>query len=104
MALLQHSSGTTGLKRRWLSHHSIQRHAISYGEKLELSDDDVMVSWLPLYHDMGLMACMIVPAYWRIPIVQIDPHEWVAKPTELFSLIEKYNGTLSCCQISRSNY
>ena len=96
IALLQHSSGTTGSKKGVaLSHAAIEKHAISYASAIELVEEDIIVSWLPLYHDMGLMACMIMPAYFAIPVVHIDPFEWVGQPHVLFEAIEEYSGTLS---------
>ena len=96
VALLQHSSGTTGLKKGVaLSFEAIEKHALSYSSSIGLSDSDSIVSWLPLYHDMGLMACMIVPAYFAIPVSHLDPFDWVVNPESLFEVIEQNNGTLS---------
>ena len=53
VALLQHSSGTTGLQKGVaLSHQSVFNQLESYQAALEIKKDDVIVSWLPLYHDM----------------------------------------------------
>src|SRR5207244_3058234 len=53
--VLQHSSGTTGLQKPvMLSHKAILDHVKSYGQALQLREEDKIVSWLPLYHDMGL--------------------------------------------------
>src|SRR5262249_49473942 len=55
--LLQHPSGTTGLQRAVvLSHRAVLGHVRRYGEAIRLSAADKVVSWLPLYHDMGLIA------------------------------------------------
>ena len=62
--LLQHSSGTTGLhKGVMLSHGAVWRHAESYNQTLKMSADDVVATWLPLYHDMGFIACFIMPLW-----------------------------------------
>src|SRR5687768_6465592 len=62
IVLLQHSSGTTGLQKGVaLSHQSVFNQLDAYGKALSLSDDDVIVSWLPLYHDMGLIAGFLIP-------------------------------------------
>jgi fatty-acyl-CoA synthase len=95
IALLQHSSGTTGLKKGVaLSARAIIAQCDSYGRSLALTRDDVIVSWLPLYHDMGLIACMILPAYFGLPTVHIDPLLWVGKPRLLFDSIAEERGTL----------
>ena len=96
IALLQHSSGTTGLKKGVaLSFDAIVKHADSYSSAIKLGIDDRIISWLPLYHDMGLMACMIMPSYTATPVIQLSPFEWVGKPHLLFDAIEKYSGTLT---------
>ncbi len=95
VVLLQHSSGTTGLKKGVaLSNKAVAFHAERYGESLSVGEDDVVGSWLPLYHDMGLMACMLMPAYLGIPIVQMDPFRWVAAPDKFLNVLESYQATL----------
>ena len=57
IVLLQHSSGTTGLQKGVaLSHQAVFNQLDAYSRALNLNDNDVIVSWLPLYHDMGLIA------------------------------------------------
>lgn len=81
IALLQHSSGTTGLKKGVaLSFDAIAAQIDSYADALQLGPTDVLASWLPLYHDMGLIACCITPAYLGIPVAQMDAFEWLARP------------------------
>jgi len=61
-AFLQHSSGSTGLQKGvMLSHRAVLNQLASYGAAIKLKPDDVIVSWLPLYHDMGLIAAFIMP-------------------------------------------
>lgn len=96
IALLQHSSGTTDLKKGvCLSHRSVLAQAQAYGTAIELSPDDVIVSWLPLYHDMGLMACFILPLVNGVPVVMVDPFVWVRQPHLLLAAIEAFGGTLT---------
>lgn len=95
IALLQHSSGTTGLKKGVaLSYDAIVAQIESYGGAIGIGGEDVIVSWLPLYHDMGLIACAVMPAYFGVPTVQIDPFYWLARPALLFEAITRYSGTL----------
>src|SRR5690606_38009160 len=55
-AFLQHSSGSTGLQKGvMLSHAAVLNQVAAYSTAIELTPDDVIVSWLPLYHDMGLI-------------------------------------------------
>jgi acyl-CoA synthetase (AMP-forming)/AMP-acid ligase II len=96
IGLLQHSSGTTGLKKGVaLTYRAIAAQLDSYAAAINLQDDDVIVSWLPLYHDMGLIACFMLPIYRGIPIVHLDPFEWLARPGSLFECIERWRGTIS---------
>jgi acyl-CoA synthetase (AMP-forming)/AMP-acid ligase II len=94
--LLQHSSGTTGLQKAVvLSHRAVLTHLEHYGRSIQLSPDDKVVSWLPLYHDMGLIAAFHLPLAWGIPSVQIDPFEWVQNPAVLMQAISGERGTIS---------
>jgi fatty-acyl-CoA synthase len=96
IVLLQHSSGTTGLQKGVaLSHHAVFNQLESYSEALAVSGQDVIVSWLPLYHDMGLIAGFIMPILRRMPLVLMSPMEWVRAPAKLMQAITKYRGTLA---------
>lgn len=95
IVLLQHSSGTTGLQKGVaLSHQSVFNQLDAYGQALKLNDEDVVVSWLPLYHDMGLIAGFIMPVLSGIPLVLMSPFDWVRAPYRLMQSISKYRGTL----------
>jgi fatty-acyl-CoA synthase len=94
--LLQHSSGTTGLQKAVvLSNRAILEHARTYSGAIHLSPDDRVVSWLPLYHDMGLIAAFHVPLVAGVPTVQLDPFEWVQFPSLLLEQISSERGTLT---------
>lgn len=94
VALLQHSSGTTGLKKGVaLSHSAIAGQLGSYSAALALREDDVIVSWLPLYHDMGLVACLLLPTWSGTPFVHLDAFEWVAQPLHLLDHVVRSRGT-----------
>ncbi len=94
-ALLQHSSGTTGLQKPVvLSHRAILNHVRFYGESISLSDKDKIASWLPLYHDMGLIAAFHIPLAYGITSVQISPFEWVIAPVLLLEAITKEKASL----------
>ncbi len=94
--LLQHSSGTTGLQKPvTLSHRAVLEHVRRYGESIALSRSDRVVSWLPLYHDMGLIAALHLPLASGIPTIQLDPFEWVVAPIILLDAIHRERGTLT---------
>ncbi len=95
LPILQHSSGTTALKKGvMLSHEAILTQVESYAEAIAATADDVTVSWLPLYHDMGLVACSLTPMILGQTIVLLDPFEWVARPGTLLESISQHGGTL----------
>jgi fatty-acyl-CoA synthase len=95
VALLQHSSGTTGLQKGVaLSHRAVMNHNRAYAERMRLTRDDVIVSWLPLYHDMGFVACFLLPLLARVPFVELSPFDWVLRPVSLFEQIHKHGATL----------
>jgi acyl-CoA synthetase (AMP-forming)/AMP-acid ligase II len=94
--LLQHSSGTTGLQKPvLLSHRAVLQHVRHYAEAIALNESDKIVSWLPLYHDMGLIAAFHLPLAFGIPTVQIDPFEWVLAPSLLLEAVTREHGTIS---------
>jgi fatty-acyl-CoA synthase len=95
IAFLQHSSGTTGLQKGVaLSHRAVLNQIASYSDALALNDRDVIVSWLPLYHDMGLIAGFLLPLLQGVPLVLMSPFDWVQHPALLFRAIHDYRGTL----------
>ena len=94
-AFLQHSSGSTGLQKGvMLSHGSVLNQIAAYSAAIRLSPDDVIVSWLPLYHDMGLIAGFVLPIVQGIPLVLMSPFHWVADPQILLRAIQEYRGTI----------
>jgi acyl-CoA synthetase (AMP-forming)/AMP-acid ligase II len=96
IVLLQHSSGTTGLQKGVaLSHQAVMNQLDTYAQTLKLNEKDVIVSWLPLYHDMGLIAGFLMPILLRVPLVLLSPFEWVRAPYKLMQAVTRYQGTLS---------
>ena len=96
LVLLQHSSGSTGLKKGVaLSNRAVLQQIRNYAPTLRLAKDDGVVSWLPLYHDMGLIACTILPAVTGVPVTAISPLQWVTRPSVLLKAISDYRCTLT---------
>lgn len=96
IVLLQHSSGSTGLQKGVaLSHRAVFNQLNAYALALGLSERDVIVSWLPLYHDMGLIASFVMPVLRRVPLVLMSPFDWVRAPARLMHAISRYRGTLT---------
>lgn len=96
IVFLQHSSGTTGLKKGVaISHRSLLNQLESYRQAIRLTSDDVIVSWLPLYHDMGLIAGFLMPVLEGVPLVLMSPFDWVKAPYRLMQAVTRYRGTLT---------
>lgn len=95
IAFLQHSSGTTGLQKGVaLSHRAVLNQVAAYADALQMRPDDVIASWLPLYHDMGLIAGFVMPLVQGIPLVLMSPFHWVREPRVLLRALTHYGGTL----------
>lgn len=96
ICLLQHSSGTTGLQKGVaLSHQAVLNQVDVYGRVIGMSPADVVVSWLPLYHDMGLIAGFLMPLLVNAPLVLMSPFDWVRAPARLLQAVTRHRGTLS---------
>ena len=96
IVLLQHSSGTTGLQKGVaLSHQAVFNQLGAYGKALNLNEQDVIASWLPLYHDMGLIAGFLMPILSGVPLVLSSPFDWVRAPYRLMQSVTKYKATIS---------
>lgn len=94
IVLLQHSSGSTGLQKGVaLSHRAVLNQIVAYAPTIGLSASDTIVSWLPLYHDMGLIACFVMPVVMGTRLVLLSPFEWVRGPARLFGAVSKFGGT-----------
>ncbi len=95
IAFLQHSSGTTGLQKGVaLSHTAVLNQLAAYNRAISLCENDVIVSWLPLYHDMGLIAGFLLPLTLGVPLVLMSPFDWVSHPALLLRAIHDHGGTL----------
>src|SRR6185312_2837867 len=95
-AFLQYSSGTTGIKKGVaVSHRALLWQIDAYATAIGAGPEDRIVSWLPLYHDMGLIACLFLPLLRRIPLVAMSPFHWVRTPSLWTDAVTQHRGTLS---------
>jgi acyl-CoA synthetase (AMP-forming)/AMP-acid ligase II len=96
IVLLQHSSGTTGLQKGVaLSHRAVLNQLDAYTQALRMTPEDVIVSWLPLYHDMGLIAGFLLPILAGIKLVLLSPFDWTRAPWRLLRAVSEHRGTLT---------
>jgi acyl-CoA synthetase (AMP-forming)/AMP-acid ligase II/acyl carrier protein len=96
VALMQYTSGSTGdPKGVVLSHANLLANIRAMGEVLEAGSYDVFVSWLPLYHDMGLIGAWLGSLYYGAPAVFMPPLAFLADPGRWLRAIGRYRATLS---------
>lgn len=96
LALMQYTSGSTGQpKGVELSHANLLANIRAMGKALRVNEHDVFVSWLPLYHDMGLIGAWMGSLYFGLPLVVMSPLAFIARPQRWLWAIHRYSGTLS---------
>jgi acyl carrier protein len=95
-ALIQYTSGSTGdPKGVVLSHANLLANIRSIGRAIDASSADVMVSWLPLYHDMGLIGAWLGSLYFGAPAYIMSPLAFLARPQTWLWAIHRFRGTIS---------
>jgi fatty-acyl-CoA synthase len=96
IALLQYTSGSTGdPKGVVLTHANLLANIRAIGEVVELGPGDVGVSWLPLYHDMGLIGAWLTPLHFGLPLAVMSPLAFLSRPERWLRAFQKYGGTVS---------
>lgn len=97
VALLQLTSGSTGSpKAVVITHRNVvsNAEAMFVGAQFDI-DSDVIVSWLPLFHDMGMTGFFTVPMYFGAELVKITPMDFLRDVLLWARLIDKYRGTMT---------
>ncbi|PWT93818.1 MAG: hypothetical protein C5B56_00115 [Proteobacteria bacterium] len=96
IALLQYTSGSTGdPKGVILTHASLLANMRAIGEALQLSPNDVGVSWLPLYHDMGLIGAWLTLLLHGIPVAILSPLAFLTRPERWLWAFHRHRATLT---------
>ncbi len=96
LALIQYTSGSTGEPRGVaLSHANLLANLRAIGAGTQVNPEDVVVCWLPLYHDMGLIGCWLFSLYDGLPIVSMSPLEFLRRPERWLWAFHRHRGTLS---------
>jgi len=97
LALLQLTSGSTGSpKAVQITHRNFvsNAEAMFTGARVDV-DTDVIVCWLPLFHDMGMTGFLTVPMYFGVELVKVTPMEFLRDTLLWAKLIDKYKGTMT---------
>lgn len=96
LAYIQMTSGTTGApKGVRLTHQNVITSVRSVGYALELSQDDVGISWLPLDNIIGLVGFVCLSMYWGLDVVLMSPEFFLSHPHMWLRLIQRHRATLT---------
>jgi 1-acyl-sn-glycerol-3-phosphate acyltransferase len=96
LAFLQYTSGTTGVpKGVMLTHANLLANIRAMGPAVEAGPGDRFVSWLPLYHDMGLIGACLATLYYGVEIILMSPLQFMARPERWLWAIHHHGGTIS---------
>ena len=96
IALIQYTSGSTGdPKGVVLTHANLLSNIRAMGEAMQATSRDVFVSWLPLYHDMGLIGAWLGSLYFGAPLAVMPPLAFLANPARWLWSLHRHHATLS---------
>jgi acyl-CoA synthetase (AMP-forming)/AMP-acid ligase II len=79
-----------------LTHENLARNIkCIMGDGLRVGPDDVGVSWLPLYHDMGLIGFVLAPLVYKVPCIFLPPLLFLKRPATWFHALSRHKGTIA---------
>jgi 1-acyl-sn-glycerol-3-phosphate acyltransferase len=96
IGFLQFTSGSTAdPKGVVLTHANLLANLRAIGEAIDLTSDDRVVSWLPLYHDMGLIGAWMGSLFYGMPLYLMSPLTFLTRPARWLRTVHEVRGTLS---------
>ncbi|HKX27256.1 MAG TPA: MupA/Atu3671 family FMN-dependent luciferase-like monooxygenase, partial [Blastocatellia bacterium] len=96
LAMLQYTSGSTGApKGVMLSHRNLLHNSALLRHSFEYTTESYCVSWLPVYHDMGLIGGVLQPLYGGFPCTLLSPVSFLQRPRRWLEAISRYKATIS---------
>lgn len=96
LAMLQYTSGSTATpKGVMLSHANLLANQRAIQSAFGMSEADVVVSWLPLFHDMGLIGTLLQPLFCGASAVLFAPQHFMERPQRWLEAVSRFGGTVS---------
>src|SRR5690242_18536138 len=96
LAMLQYTSGSTGdPKGVMLTHANMLANIRAIGQAVQAGPGDVVVTWLPLYHDMGLIGAWLTPLHFGLPVAVMSPLAFLTRPEKWLQAFHKHRGTIA---------
>jgi acyl-CoA synthetase (AMP-forming)/AMP-acid ligase II len=96
LALLQYTSGSTATpKGVMLTHANLMANQRAIEHAFGMREDDVVISWLPLFHDMGLIGTLLSPLYQGASAVLFSPQQFMERPERWLDAVSRFRGTVS---------
>lgn len=96
VAFLQYTSGATSAPKGVIvGHDNLIANEWLIRNAFAIQDDDVVVSWLPLFHDMGLIGGLLQPIFSGLSVVLMAPQRFIERPLRWLTAISRYGGTVS---------
>jgi 1-acyl-sn-glycerol-3-phosphate acyltransferase len=96
LCFLQYTSGSTGApKGVMVTHANLFANIRAMGQAIEVRPGDCAASWLPLYHDMGLIGAWLMPLYFGLPLALLSPVSFLTHPVRWLRMIQRHRATLT---------
>lgn len=96
VAFIQYTSGSTGSpKGVMLTHRNLITNLEMITQAMQLSADDIIISWLPLFHDMGLIGNVLGPIFNGATTIVFDPGKFIQTPELWMQIVSDYKGTVT---------
>ncbi|GIF21617.1 putative ligase [Paractinoplanes tereljensis] len=96
VALLQLTSGSTAEpKAVRITHRNLYANLANSRDHLGCDQTGVMVSWLPMFHDMGMVGCLLLPMMTGMELVSLRPADFLSRPLVWAEMMSRYGGTIT---------
>jgi len=96
LAFLQYTSGSTAApKGVMVTHGNVMANEVAIADGMGIGPGDVIATWLPLYHDMGLIGGLLQPVYTGVPVVMMSPQFFLERPARWLQAISRHRATVS---------